>query len=156
MKRSPVEPRLFEEVARFCRSSTPVEELSETSDLVDVVKQFYLQFFKNEVKREIVAIDATTNKHSVRIRLELTKDKEGTWKPLLVWFEEFCELFPDLQAARYVPSEEVARRFLVDYSLSFSTARWRGRRRRGFRLSARRREPHAPHMRGGRASSPDG
>jgi hypothetical protein len=103
----PVEPTLFDLVKSYAADITaghvnPTKPLKLTTPIIVFCQNFFLQFFQNELATEILGVDDASKR--IAARIALTLEREGT-RPatlaLVAWYENFCDIFPNVVALSY-------------------------------------------------------
>ena len=118
--KSPIQPSLFDLVSSYADdiaagavdASRP---LLKTTPIIVFCENFYLQFFES-LGRPIVSVDDTSKRAAVELATELER-QEGSRETvsLVQWFEEFCDLYPDVLAMGYGGSRVVFASFHTRY-----------------------------------------
>jgi hypothetical protein len=117
----PVEPELFELVAQYARQIEAGEvsandPLKRTTPIVEFCRTFFQQFFEHELNHEITGVDQQAQADAARLRGDLEDAKRDEPTRLLVgWFEELCEIWPDVLGFSYGGSTSEFRRFHTGY-----------------------------------------
>lgn len=110
--KSPIEPSLFELVTDYSAAIAAGEvdasrPLTNTTPIVAFCENFFLQFFE-PFGLSITSVD-TTSKQAA-IELAITLEQDGASKEtlsLITWFEDFCDIYPDVLAMGYGGSRSV-------------------------------------------------
>jgi hypothetical protein len=117
----PVEPRLFQLVEEYAEQLQRGEVDAKRpgkrpTPLVEFTRTFYQQFFEHEYGLEIQSVDQQTKLLAVRKRIEL-ESVEGNKPAVLVigWFEELCDMWPDVLGFSYGGSTGEYLRFHKSY-----------------------------------------
>jgi len=120
----PVAPQLFDVLIEYAEAIqagkiNPARTLASTSPALTFCENFYAQFFQNALGAEIETFNRDTKKDAVRLRVELTKKKSpSTTIQLITWFEELCDIYPNVLALGYGAGTSGAFiRFHKDYLL---------------------------------------
>lgn len=120
MARGPrISPRLFDIPIDFVERVVSGEiklagEATMTSPIVVFAQNFYLQFFEKVIGHPITAVNTAAKRDSVVARHALRKQNAPReLLQLLTWFEYFCDIRPDLDAAGYVERTIEFRDFLT-------------------------------------------
>lgn len=128
----PVAPELFDVLIQYAKDMEagkikPTRSMGSTSPALTFCKNFYAQFFQNRLDSEIKRFDREAREAAVRLRLQIKGERgPAAVIQLIAWYEELCDIYPDILALGYgVGGKEIFRE-LHDYLLTLlkSTAKW--------------------------------
>ena len=107
-----INPSLLDLVAQYAATIEAgkvdvTRPLKNTTPIVVFCENFFLQFFES-YDVTITSIDSTSKQAAVGFALELERggDSKETLA-LITWFEDFCDLYPDVLAMGYGGSRSV-------------------------------------------------
>lgn len=103
---SPIRPELFTRVKEYTDSVlkgtvTPDSNLGDNTPIIVFYFNFFLQFFEKVLRDPITGFDEQEQDRADRIRLSLDGPEHAATRQLIVRFEDFCELQPDLKDGLY-------------------------------------------------------
>jgi hypothetical protein len=110
--KSHINPSLLELVTEYAATISAGEvdvtrPLKNTTPIVVFCENFFLQFFQS-FNVSITSIDSTSKQTAVEFELELKRDGGSSETlALITWFEDFCDLYPDVLAMGYGGSRAV-------------------------------------------------
>lgn len=133
----PVQPQLFELVTAYAADLAsgrvdPTKPLKMTTPVIVFCQNFFLQFFQNELGTDILGVDETSKR--IAARLAISIEGEGgrpATLALIAWYEDFCEMFPNVLALSYGGSRGFFLHFHQEHvkRLLDRAARWSVERR---------------------------
>ncbi len=103
---SPISLALFKRVEEYTDSVLkgavkPDSTLGDNTPIVVFYFNFFLQFFQNVLHDPITGFDGQEQDRADRIRLSLDGPEHAAERQLIVRYEEFCDLQPDLKDGLY-------------------------------------------------------
>jgi hypothetical protein len=117
----PVEPALFDLVTRYAEELNAGKvsaktSLKRTTPIVEFCRTFFVQFFEHELDHEIIGIDQQAKFDATRMRIDLEDQPDSEPTRLLIgWFEELCDIWPDVLGFSYGGSASEFLRFHTSY-----------------------------------------
>jgi hypothetical protein len=116
----PVEPSLFELVEKYAQELndgkvSAEKPLKRTAGIVAFCQNFYLQFFQNVLNSPITSIGMPAKRVAARVAVERGDALSAETNALVSWFEELCDIYPDVLALGYGGSVAAFRRFHEEY-----------------------------------------
>jgi len=117
----PIAPSLFGLITTYVdqinKGKVSVKSpLKRTTPIVEFCRTFFQQFFENELGHEITSIDQQAKFEATHLRHDLDNNPETKALELLIgWFEELCDIWPDVLGFSYGGSATEFRNFHTIY-----------------------------------------